>query len=125
MAEARTTPLSCGNRHGKRSGGLAGSKGKRIPGPQYSEASYGRAIARACKQADAEARKRNPQLHPEQIIVPSWHPHQLRHNAATWLRKEFGLEVVRTVLGHRSAAITEIYAERDSEIAKDVMRKAG
>jgi integrase len=30
-----------------------------------------------------------------------WHPHPLRHNAATRLRKEHGLDVARAVLGHR------------------------
>jgi integrase len=32
----------------------------------------------------------------------------IRHNAATHLRKEFGIEVARIILGHRSASVTEI-----------------
>lgn len=54
-----------------------------------------------------------------------WHPHQLRHNAATRLRKEFGIEAARVVLGHSSAAVTEIYAEVDKAKAADVMRRIG
>jgi len=54
-----------------------------------------------------------------------WHPHQLRHNAATYLRKQFGLEAARVVLGHRSAAVTEIYAEMDKMKAAEIMEKAG
>ena len=51
--------------------------------------------------------------------------HQLRHNAATFLRKEFGLEAARVILGHRSAAITEVYAELDHQKAVEAMLKIG
>ena len=43
---------------------------------------------------------------------PSWHPHQLRHSAATRLRKEFGLDVTPAVLGHSSAVVTRGYTCR-------------
>ncbi|HBR19719.1 MAG TPA: hypothetical protein DD726_05825 [Phycisphaerales bacterium] len=54
-----------------------------------------------------------------------WHPHQLRHNAATSLRKEFGLETARIILGHRSAAITEVYAELDQQKAMEAIVRVG
>ena len=54
-----------------------------------------------------------------------WHPHQLRHNAATFLRKEFGLETARIILGHRSAAITEVYAELDQQKAMEAVVRVG
>ena len=54
-----------------------------------------------------------------------WHPHQLRHNAATKLRKEFGIDAARVVLGHRSAAVTEIYAELDHTKAAEIMGRIG
>lgn len=54
-----------------------------------------------------------------------WHPHQLRHNAATELRREFGIEAARIILGHRSAAITEVYAEQDRSKAQEIVRKIG
>jgi integrase len=38
---------------------------------------------------------------------------QLRHTAGTRFRAEFGLETARVLLGHASAATSEIYAEAD------------
>lgn len=57
--------------------------------------------------------------------VPHWFPHQLRHNFATRVRKEYGIEVARILLGHRSAAITEVYAEVDRTKAMSVVAKIG
>ncbi len=54
-----------------------------------------------------------------------WHPHQLRHNAATNLRKEFGVELARIILGHATAFTTEIYAEADRQQAIEVIAKVG
>jgi hypothetical protein len=55
----------------------------------------------------------------------SWHPNQLRHNAATRLRKEFGVELARIILGHATAFTTEIYAEADRAQAMEVIAKVG
>lgn len=84
-------------------------KPKKAPGERYAPKSYHHAVRAACKRAG----------------VPHWHPHQLRHNAATWLRKEFGLDVARVILGHSSAAVTEVYAEVDREKAIAVMERVG
>lgn len=54
-----------------------------------------------------------------------WHPHQLRHNAATELRRRYGIEAARVILGHRSAAITEVYAEIDKAKALQIMSEVG
>jgi integrase len=54
-----------------------------------------------------------------------WHPHQLRHNAATDLRAQFGIEVARVVLGHRNLSTTEIYAEQNIAKATEAMRLVG
>lgn len=98
----RKTPSSCGN--------VASGKPRKAVGEFYTTASYRRAIARACVQAE----------------VPDWHPHQLRHTAATQIRKRFGLEAAAVVLGHSSAAITDsIYAERDAQKVIDVMKQIG
>jgi integrase len=105
--KARKTPASCGNRIGTNR--VRGRKAKRRPGERYAVLAYCDAVRRACQRAD----------------VPIWSPNQLRHNAATWLRKEFGLDVARVVLGHRSPAITEVYAELDSAKAQEVMGKVG
>jgi len=46
-------------------------------------------------------------------------------NAATFLRKEFGLETARIILGHRSAVITEVYAEQDQQKALEAIVRVG
>jgi integrase len=91
---------------------------KRKPRTRYSVSSYGKAILRGVEKANA-ARDENASE------IPRWHPHQLRHTAATTLRREFGLDVARVVLGHRSPAITEVYAEADTAKAVEAMAKLG
>ena len=83
---------------------------KRQPGDCYTKDSYARAIARGCQMAG----------------VPHWHPHQLRHSAAANIRKQFGLEAARCMLGHKMAAVTEMYAsEFDEGKARDIMARIG
>lgn len=82
---------------------------KRKPSEYYAASSYARAIRNACVEAG----------------VPVWKPNQLRHNAATLLRKQFDIDAVRTVLGHASGFTTEVYAELDLEKAKSVVGKVG
>lgn len=101
----RKTPLSCGNRPGTNRSRTPQKK----PGEVYSVEAYRNAIEAACKAAGA----------------PVWTPNQLRHNAGTRLRREYGLDVARVILGHRSPAVTEIYAEVDQLKAIEVMAKVG
>jgi site-specific recombinase XerC len=54
-----------------------------------------------------------------------WGPNRLRHRAASFLRKEFGLEAARVILGHTSSAVTEIYAEMDQKKAAEIMGAVG
>jgi integrase len=81
---------------------------KRAPRDRYDVA-YRRAITRASEIAG----------------VASWHPNQLRHTAATEIRKRFGLEAARATLGHAAVSTTEIYAEIDVDAARNVMRQVG
>jgi integrase len=67
----------------------------RVLGDCYTTRSYRRAISRACK-----AKK-----------IPAWSPNQLRHNAATFIRKTYGIEAAQVMLGHSKADTTQIYAE--------------
>jgi integrase len=103
----------------------------RAPGTRYTRHSYAQAIARACVRADAEARRQAVEAGMPaedaagRVFVPHWHPHQLRHSCATKLRKEFGLDAARTVLGHQSPAVTALYAEADMAKAAEVMGKLG
>jgi len=75
----------------------------------YSSASYRRAVTRACDRAG----------------VPRWTPNQLRHTAATRVRRAHGLEAAQVVLGHSRADVTQIYAERDAALARAIAEKMG
>lgn len=101
----RKTPLSCGNRPGTNRRATP----KKKPGDHYDTTNYRQAIRRACEKAK----------------VPRWNPHQLRHNRATELRREYGLEVARIILGHKTAVVTQLYAEADQTRAVEVMGKIG
>ena len=76
---------------------------------RYSTPGYNRAITRGCDAAG----------------VPRWSPNQLRHNFATKVRKEHGIEAARVLLGHSSAVTSEIYAEVDYDAARAVVAKIG
>jgi len=151
LAAERATRQSCGNRSGQNKQ----PRPRREPGAVYDVAAYRRAIARACdlafplpdelarQQVPARGRKKNAlrwetdaewkkRLWPELWEKAKawrkehrWHPHQLRHNAATELRRQFGIETARIILGHRSAAITEVYAELDQGKALEAMKRVG
>lgn len=82
---------------------------KRPPGESYSTASYRRAIHRACEAAR----------------IDRWSPNQLRHSAATRIRRKHGIEVARIVLGHTTLATTQVYAEADLTKALEVMGQFG
>lgn len=75
----------------------------------YTHSSYRRAIERACERAGVE----------------QWAPNRLRHNRATELRRDFGLDVAGAVLGHAGLAVTQIYAEKNLNAAIEAARKTG
>jgi integrase len=82
---------------------------KRMPGPRYTRHSYRVAVQRACRRAG----------------VPVWSPRQLRHLSASTIRAQYGLEASKAVLGHADTKVTEIYAQRDLDLAQQVMREVG
>ena len=43
--------------------------------------------------------------------LPHWHPHQLRHLAATRLAKIYGLEITKILLGHADMKTTLRYVD--------------
>jgi len=128
---------------GKRVGKNRRRKPRRKPGDHYDPDSYRRAIKRGCdwafppqgelaKRDDETHEQRNARLTDEQKTEIKqwrhrhrWHPHQLRHNAATFLRQEFGVEAARLILGHRSVAVSELYAELDHRKAVEIMASVG
>ncbi len=101
----RRTPAHYGNAPGTN----RKRRPRRKPGDCYTVTVYARAIRRAC----------------EDLGIPHWTPNQLRHLAATMIRKEFGAEAARILLGHTHLRTTEIYAERDAEVARRVAAKVG
>ena len=82
---------------------------RRKPGERYVAFSIRQCIGRACEKAG----------------IPAFHPHQIRHTAATEIRKKFGIELARATLGHSSAVTSEIYAELDLEKVRQVMMEVG
>lgn len=152
MHAQRDTPLSCGNVPGSN----RTDEPRRSPQDFYDKHSYNRAIARACDQAfpppddlarirvpahgrkadttrwetKAEWRRRLGPARSQELKqwckTHRWRPHQLRHTAATQIRREFGLEAAQIALGHSSALVTDaVYAERDQEKVIEVMKRAG
>jgi integrase len=62
---------------------------------------------------------------PTAAKVEDLSPNQLRHTAATEIREKFGLEAAQVVLGHASADITQVYAERNQKLAAEVIKQIG
>ena len=115
-------------KYGNRPGTNRKRKPKRTPRDRYDVNSYRRAIQRACDGADAKAKADSIKAGNEptaERVVPRWHPHQLRHNFATMIRRQYGIETARILLGHRSTAVTELYAEVDRGRVREIVSKIG
>jgi hypothetical protein len=114
-----------------------------MPGEKYEVDAYRRAIHRACDAAfppvgelaqreDETVEEWHGRLTDAQRVAlrgwqsdHRWSPNQLRHSAATEIRRLYGLEAAATVLGHAKADVTQIYAERDYTLAARVAREVG
>lgn len=97
----------------------------RTVGDAYDVASYRRAIHRACREAYPAPGGATPAERRAHREAHRWGPHRLRHNAGTAIRRQFGAEVARVILGHRHLAVTEVYAERDQKAAAEAVRMIG
>ena len=84
-------------------------RSRRPLGDRYSVGTYRQAVHRGCERAG----------------VPLWHPHSLRHSAATEIRGRYGLEGAQAVLGHSELETSQIYAEKSLEAARQIMREIG
>ena len=98
---------------------------KRAAGDRYTTDSYRRAIERACDRAFPPSGKLAGEVLKLWRAEHRWSPNQLRHSCATEVRKHFGLEAAQVTLGHSSADVTQIYAEKNVALAAEVMRKIG
>jgi site-specific recombinase XerD len=90
---------------------------KRAKRERYDVDSYRRAIDYGIKLANKERR--------EDEQIPHWFPLQLRHSRATEVRRAHGLEGAQVALGHANAAVTEVYAERNFELAIQIAKQSG
>jgi integrase len=115
----------------------------RRPGGRYTAASYQHAIDRGCDRAfpppgDLAQRKGETRAGWWGRLTPAqqaeveawrkahrWHPNQLRHSFATRVRQEHGLEAAQVLLGHARADVTQVYAERNEQLARAVAVKIG
>src|SRR5262249_36543475 len=138
---ARQTPLTPSQKARK---GTTGRK--RAPAGRYQVTSYRNAIYRACDRAfplpeNLAPRQENDKKESraawwkrltaeEREAVRAWrqehrwHPNRLRHSRATELRS-FGLDVVKTILGHSKVETTQIYSEKDLRAAMELVERIG
>jgi integrase len=86
-----------------------GPRKDKRPSDHYRVHSYGGAIRDACARAK----------------VPAWSPNQLRHTAATKIRRAGGRDAARVVLGHADASTTDLYAEKDFDEARRIAGEIG
>lgn len=80
-----------------------------VCGTQYSTATYRQAIKNAC----------------DRLKIDRWQPNQIRHTAATAIRKAHGLEAASAMLGHSLVETSQIYAESDLEAVLKLAAKVG
>jgi integrase len=128
---------------------MARNSAKRVTNPRrplrekYDRGSNGLAIDRACDWAfplPDDLAQREGETHARwwARLTPAewdeakawrkahhWHPNQLRHSFATRVRKDHGLEAAQVLLGHSRADVTQVYAERDDQLAARVAAKIG
>jgi integrase len=140
-AARRATPRWAS--HVARNAGKRVARRKRPPADRYTRLSYLTAVTRACDRAfppagDVARRERESVAkwwarltdeEREQVKdwrqSHRWHPNQLRHSFATRVRKEYGLEAAQVLLGHARADVTQVYAERNEQLAAAVAEKIG
>ena len=87
---------------------------KRPKRDRYDRDSYRRAINYGLRKAKKAG-----------FVLPHWHPHQLRHNRGTEVRRKYGIEAAQVALGHARADVTEVYAEKNMEMATRIAREMG
>jgi len=86
---------------------------------------YPDAIKRPARELSVKEKAEQKRLRKEHRERCCWHPHQLRHNYATMIRKRFGIEEASNMLNHSSVKMTVVYAQRDREQAVEIARQVG
>lgn len=117
---------------------------QRIAGERYTTSSYEHAIRKGCELAFPPpanlARRPGETLNAwgdrlkaegleDQLRAwrkaHAWHPNQLRHSRATEIRRRYGLEAAQVILGHSRADVTQVYAERNLDLAEEIAGEIG
>jgi hypothetical protein len=98
---------------------------RRKPGNRYAVGSYRQAIARACDLAFPVPDDLPVEQRDAWRKAHRWSPNRLRHAAASQIRKKFGLEAAQVALGHATADVSQIYAQRDERLGVEVARQIG
>jgi integrase len=80
-----------------------------VPRPRYDVNTFQQAVRRACRRAG----------------VPDWSVLQVRHTRATEIRERYGVEGAAATLGHRRVETTQIYAEKNERLSRDIAREIG
>jgi hypothetical protein len=124
------------------------AKPRRAPAERYNRRSYHVAVMRACDKAfPLPGHLRRRRLPDGKVETPTawwarltaaekaevrawrrahrWSPLQLRHTAATQIRAKYGVEAAKVVLGHTKVETSQIYAERDERMAKEIVAEIG
>lgn len=120
---ARKTPVTPSQQLRARK--AARSRRSRAPKDCYTPTSYRRSIARGCQRASPPGNSLSREERNLWRVQHVWHPHQLRHSAATRIRRVFGIDAAQVILGHRSLSTTQVYAEQDHQKADSVMTRVG
>ena len=129
LHQSRKTPMSCGNKPGTN----RKRKPKKEPGDRYDTHSYRRAVAEACQKAFPPPERLTDGMDEAKATAAlrkwrrehQWHPHRLRHNHGTDVRRRYGLEAVQAALGQKSVTAAQIYAEKNSEVAQRIASEVG
>jgi integrase len=70
---------------------------KRPKRDRYDSNSYAGAIEYAIQKANKNG-----------VVVPAWHPNQIRHTNGTAVREKYGLDAAQAILGHSHADVTQV-----------------
>jgi integrase len=121
LTAQRKTPMSCGNTVGSN----RNTEPEKEPGTVYDSHGYRKAVQYAITACNKVRRVEAKADGTEPDLVPRWTPYQLRHTAATKVRKEMGYECAGATLGHTNMSATAIYAERNQGLADEAAKRFG
>jgi integrase len=93
------------------------AKPKHILRDHYDTASYQGAIEYGLQKANKQRNGEGP--------IPHWFPLQIRHSRGTEVRRHFGLDGAQATLGHARADVTEVYAEKNLDLAIRIAKEMG